>query len=380
MRHAIYCRPLFCTPSLMSALLLLASASCVLAQEQKVRVRDFHDRIKIGDTVTQFLKPIQNVQVNPLAAGAIFNFETRDGANPTVRIGKAAPTQEPRGRTPQLQWGFKPEDEVPAYNAPRPRDANGTTTHRLRLQPVLAPNTTYYYIIEAIIGGQLVQETGSFTTIGRRVKVVFQKVHVLTGGDGTGTGDLMFQFFTNYDATTNRNFVWLGGRSTTLQIPDGGSVNVGKEFSLSNVDDLHLAVNGYDEDFLTVGAPPSSGSSNSVQVPYPLNGAGHNNAGAWNVAKADFDLASTPPTDKSLTVPFTLYSLPLPNNAGQDVAFEVSGYYTILPTISFSRGSISDNIRNYGKIFGTPKPMPPVSGEGQNVPAIRRRIKIQPQQ
>ncbi|RYX82464.1 hypothetical protein EON83_19265 [bacterium] len=364
MSHTIHSKPLLRTSVLIPVLLLLTSAtSSALAQDKKVKNPLLRDRINSGNTVTEFLKPIQNVQVTPLAAGAIISFDTREGANPTVRIGKTAPTQEPRGRDGKLQWVFKAEDEVPAYIPPRSRAAVGPTTHRLRLQPVLAPNTTYFYIIEILNGGQLVQETGSFSTISRRVKVVFQKINVLRGGDDTGTGDLMFQFFTNYDQTTNRKFDWLGGRSNPLKIADGGSTNVGKEYSLSNIDDLHLAVNGYDEDFLTVGAP-AAGGPNSVQVAYPLDGAGHNRAGAWNVAKADFDLSSAVPSDKPTNVPFMLYSLPIPNNTGQDVAFAVSGYYTILPSLIRLRNSIYETIKVPNKV--------------QQAPAIGRRFKINP--
>ncbi len=385
MRDATHSRALPRTSFLPLALLLVASGSSVLAQGSRIRTPRIGDRIGANSTIGALLKPFQSVQVTPLAAGAILSFDTRDAVNPIVRIGKSAPTQQPGGRTAQMQWVFNPGDEVPAFSAPRPQNP-GSTTHRLRLQSVLAPNTTYFYILEAVSGGQLIQETGSFATISRRVKVVFQKIRVLQGGDGEGTGDLMFQFFLNYDATTNRNFVWLGGRETTLQIPNGQSINAGKEFTLNNVDELHLVVNGYDEDFLRVGAPPSSGADNSVQVPYPLNGAGHNNAGAWNVAKGDFDLSASPPGARAIVVPFSLTSLPIPGTgSGQDVAFEISGTYTISPSLSRLGTSIGDTIKNHGAIFGTPVPAPqppnPPPGGGQVGSAIRQRLqRIHPQQ
>ena len=353
------------------------------AQDKPARPSVLRDRItaKANTGISALLKPIQNVQITPLASGAIFSFDTRDATNPTVRIGTSAPTQEPRGRAGLLSWGFALGDEVPTFSAQRPQNLGGATTHTLRLQPVLSPNTTYYFLIEVrVAGAPPAVETGSFSTISRRVKVAVGQIHVLSGGDGASTGDLMFQFFLNYDKTTNRNFVWLGGRETTLQIPNGGSINAGKEFTLDNVDELRLVVNGYDEDFLRIGAPPSSGADNSVQVPFPLNGAGHNSAGAWNVAQGNFDLSASPPGARAITVPFTLSSLPIPNTGGgRDVAFEISGTYTILPTISRVGGSIGAAIRDHGAIFGKPKIGPPLPGPTETTAVVRHPpIRISP--
>ncbi len=324
-------------------------------QQQPRRGLILNDRILQNDTITALVKPFQDVRVTPLAAGAFFDFETLAKTNPTVRIGKAAPTQQMLGRVPQLQWAFAPGDEVPAFVAPRPQTAQGTTTHSLRLQSVLNPNTAYFYILEAVSDGKLVQETGQFRTATvRHVKVVFQKIRVIKGGDNGSVGDTMFQFFVNYDATTNRNFVWLGGRETTLQIPDGGSVEANKEFVLANADELHLVVNGYDEDFLRVGGPPSAGE-NSVQVPYPLGDAGHNRAGAWNVAKVDIDLSGLPPVTLPTTSAFAFQSLPAANADGQDISFEVSGIYTLLPPTRNDATVTDAGIKNRGNIFGTLK-------------------------
>lgn len=347
----------YCGFLLLCGGLTLLGAPRIGAQEKPSQQRPrrgpiLNDRIFQNDTITALLKPFQNVRVTLLTASAIFDFETRDNANPVVRIGKAAPTQQSIGRTSQLQWAFAPADEVPAFNAPRPQTAQGTTTHTLRLQSVLNPNTTYFYILQALRDGKLIQETGQFsTTVARRVKVVFQKVRVIKGGDGDGIGDTMFQFFVNYDATTNRNFVWLGGRETTLQIPDGGWVDAGKEFTLGNADELHLVVNGYDEDFLAVGGPPSAGP-NSVQVGYPLGDAGHNRAGAWNVAKVDVDLSRLPPVSLPTTSAFALKSLPVTNANGQDISFEVSGTYTLLPPPLLTNGVLGEAIKSRGSIFG----------------------------
>lgn len=327
----------------ITALGLLCCALPAAAQQKPPLLGPlFSDTVRDEDILRAQIKPISGVQVTPLAAGAVFSFQTRDLARPNLRIGTTAPVKGPQGREPQVvQWGF-PADEVASVYVPR-YESDGMTQHTLQLRPVLAPNTTYHYIIEA--GGA--QEIGSFSTISRRVKVVFQKVRVLKGGDEGGIGDTFFQFFANYDAQTNRNFVWLGARDAPLQVPDGAWVDANKEFTLNNVDELRLAVNGYDEDFLTLGAPPATGSATSVVVGHPQKFASHNNAGAWNVAAAEINFATMHPVNKAATFPFTLRSIR--TESGEDVEFEVAGFYTITPLMSKSE-MLGEAIKNRGGI------------------------------
>lgn len=365
-----------------SARLLCLSALCwwgvalpVQAQQNPARRRVVGPFFKNAErtaenyqTLLQF-KPISGVAVTPGARSAVFSFQTRDAAYPNLRIGTAAPVQGPQGREPQVvRWYFAADEVASAYVAPRRDRGDGLTQHTLQLQPVLAPNTTYHYIIEVGSGAAMAQEIGSFTTVSRRVKVVFQKVRVIKGGDEGGVGNTMFQFFANYDAQTNRNFVWLGGRAAPLRVPDDSWVDANKEFTLRDVDELRLAVNGYDEDFLTVGAPPVAGAT-SVVVGYPQNFASHNNAGAWNVASADFNLALSPPAAKAMTVPFTLHSLRV--DSGSDVMFEVAGSYTIAPTLSRER-FLGEAIKNRGSILGALQTAPLSAGAQQSATAVRR--------
>ena len=359
----------------LPALCLIIGALPALAQENPAKKRitiigpAFGETVRAGGILGAQLKPIQGVQVTPQSLGAIFSFQTQGAANPQIRIGKSAPVQAPRGREPQtMQWDFPADEVAAAFLAPR-QDRGGVTQHTLRLQPVLAPNTTYHYIITVGSGAGVAQEIGTFTTITRRVKVVYQKIRVLKGGDGAGIGDTFFQFFANYDAQSNRNWVWLGGRDTPLKVADGAWVDANKEFTLHNVDEVRLAVNGYDEDALTLGAPPRAIGAKSVVVDRPLNFATHNDAGAWNVASADFNLALLPSATKAITVPFTLRSL----GPAQvyDIEFEVTGFYTVTPTLSKSE-ILLESLKTRGGIAEALKVRQPAPTVGPPSSAVRR--------
>ena len=361
---------------LLPALSLLACAQLVLAQENPAKRPPINlgpissDTLRLGDTLSAQLKPIRDVQVTPLAAGAIFAFQTRDAAMPTIRIGTVAPTRGPQGREPQVvRWYFEPDDEIQVTPEHRDRTPAAATQHTMRLLPVLSPRTTYHYIISAGAGEGAAQEVGSFSTISRRVRIVFQKIRVLSGGDPDGIGDTFFQFFANHDAQTNRPFIWLGGRDRPLQVLDGATIDANKSLTLHNVDELRLAVNGYDEDFLTLGAPRAAGSATSVVVDRPQNFAAHNNAGAWNVADGTFDLALLRSQGKAETVPFTLASLP--TTSPQDIRFEVSGFYTVTPTMSKAE-MLGTALRTRGGILSPPETRQPAPKAGPPSTPVRR--------
>jgi hypothetical protein len=258
-------------------------------------------------------------KVTPMLHGVAIGFRGRRGASPTLEIGTEKPGIQVLGEP--LRYRNPPLRLQPQQLS---KGATPTSVEYLVAYSGLAQGAAYTYLITMprAEGGPPAQVTGSFTTLGQTVRVVFTHIHVLSDSDDESSGDLVFLLHANPLEPGARERM-IGAYTDPLQWESGTRHRLAAELVLENAPDrLRLVVQAEDDDHDLGdfrGVAPDIGS-------YEMAEPGANQSVEWGVAKGEFDLARHIGT---ATIPFTLRSVD-PRNPNLTLAFDVGGYIEVI--------------------------------------------------
>ena len=332
-----------------SLLLLAGSTAEVRAQGAERVNRPQRDRI---DSVTPPTKPkegtdvkpsyptgdlmrpgIRDLRLSPTSNGATLTFNARPGPEPLVEIDKNAPSTDSHKHVSfnSAAVRFNP---VMMKNKSTPTDtayAGGSYQTNIKLEQ----GALYYYIITLAARGSYpeYQLTGSFTTLGRTLRVTFTRIKILDDSDNESNGDLFFYFDVN-PSEPSQIRIPLGDENATLDWESGHVERLQGKRAFTQViknapDRLRLLVTGYDKDsdaeiFGCLLAAPGEEDPLWFEHLRPKRVyPGTTCEKEVNYAKGEFDLSKYP--GKYVNIPFTITSMPIGSH-GVTLTFDVSGY------------------------------------------------------
>ncbi|HEX8237576.1 MAG TPA: tachylectin-related carbohydrate-binding protein [Abditibacteriaceae bacterium] len=318
-------------------LLLLASTQIVASKGRSLgdSIRVEKMPYKLSDIIR-----IKDVLFARRASSAQVSFATSQPNIPTVDISTAPPIVNNDG-----SLTFRPKDAVRGYNAGL---GAKTLQHSINLYG-LEPATTYHYIITARSDKPEVplgQETGSFTTVSQRVKVVLESIKILITSDDDGTDELVFRLWANADWPSKR-FVDVPPFLMSSSGDLGGSGDgkaLRREMIVNNApDELILQADGYDDD---------SHTFNSAFNPFtdrPLPGTGSNGNGNWSVASVTIDLNKYPsPAGQRTATGYFEITTPR-TGTPHELRFRVRGSFEITRPPAYADGIIIGSVSETGK-------------------------------
>ena len=269
-----------------------------------------------------FVVTISKPKVTPIFRGAIIEFRAMREAAPIVTIGLGAAVRQPNGY-------LKLPTELTHLTPLRRSNSTGKVADYMTTSGQLEQGKTYGYVISVpapIPEGQTsslpYQKTGTFTTLGRKVRVVVTHITVQSDSDEDGTGELDFSFAANPGEPSHGSGGDVGSIMNPIDWESGTRKKVNVDIAVQNAPDrLRLLVHGSDNDshILDRGYVRKYPSYESA-LP------GFDQGREWNYAKGEFDLSRMPTNGE--TVPFTLRSLPS-TNPRTSLAFDVTGYIEV---------------------------------------------------
>ncbi len=276
---------------------------------------------KIDATRTRTdLFALQNVRVFPNIGGVVVRFDARHQATPTVELHTEAPIKEPStGR-----WFF-PKVLASMKASPVASQSTGRLGHYLAQNMQLEQGKAFHYLI-TVPGNSSIpeyQHTGTFTTLGMTVKVVFSQVHVIDDSDSDGAGELSFYYYAHSERYQ--------AHSPERTLASGAKFRPGVTLTIANqpIDRLKILVEGYEDDSGPGGRRLYPGVvEGQFDYHYAIHKPGVSNFGdfEWNLAKQELDLNRHP--GKSTSIPFTIRSMPVAGKQAR-LMFEVSGYVEV---------------------------------------------------
>jgi hypothetical protein len=275
---------------------------------------------------------LRNVQVTPNRNGVVFRFFARQGAAPTVEIDKRTPTtSSTAGPTFPGGAGVKFGAVAIQTRTTEPGKEYIGGTHQVNA--VLDTGAIYHYIIRVPNGraGRDYYYAGSFKTTKRKVKIVFTRIHLISGGlDGSdiiGTLHRYFYFYANPREPSGKGSYW---RDADIKPGEKRRVEqtVQPLFIDNAPDRLRVMAAAGDSIMSRTCSPMSMEPLDGNYTPVPAfhSKAYNANCKVMNFATAEFDLGRY--QFGSHTIPFSMIAnADLPSRV--TLAFDVAGYVEV---------------------------------------------------
>ena len=268
---------------------------------------------------------IENVEVEPHGTFVKIKFTTKGDSLPVALVSLKQPINFPEVSTKDEAMWANPADVL------RTTFALPGTDHEATLSS-LEPNTSHHFVLAAYDKQHKLwfKEKGSFTTLKRRVSVIFEKVNVKDDSDDISPGDLAFAFRINGNLSPNGKDLTFGGSIST---DDSKTLNL-QATILNPEPTMKINAIGFDNDetewvplgpFILVLLNSCGKGAISEK-----EGSGETDCGEWTGKSGSYSttiLADGEDPNAPVTQSFTLSAYPVEDDS--ELAFVVTGKYTI---------------------------------------------------